>query len=89
VPLEHSVAETCFGLHLLNAELCAESFAQTPHKIDGGVWLVSVKVTNWEWMTCYKCEKKILVVASAVHPLCDECDADFDEWFNKQLEVFK
>jgi len=50
---------------------------------------MTVQVTNWEWMTCYKCEIRILVVASAVHPLCDECDADFDKWFNKQLEVFK
>ena len=50
---------------------------------------MSVKVTNWEWMTCYHCEKRILVVASAVHPLCDECEVGFDEWFNKQLEVFR
>ena len=38
--------------------------------------------------TCYKCNKKIVAGATAVHPLCDECDADFDEWFDKQLEVF-
>lgn len=43
----------------------------------------------WEWMTCYKCDKRILVNVSAVHPLCDECDANFESWFSKQLEVFK
>lgn len=50
---------------------------------------MTVEVRIWEETACYKCNKNIVAVVTAVHPLCDECDADFDEWFNKQLEVFK
>lgn len=50
---------------------------------------MAVTTTNWEWTSCYKCDKRILTVASAVHPLCEECDNEFTNWFNKQLEVFK
>ena len=50
---------------------------------------MAVKTTEFELTKCYKCEKNLLAVVGSVHPLCDECDADFDEWFNKQLEVFK
>lgn len=49
---------------------------------------MAVSIRVWEETTCYKCDKEIVVVATSVHPLCDECDADFDKWFNKQLEVF-
>ena len=50
---------------------------------------MAVKTTEFELTKCYKCEKNLLAVKSAVHPLCDDCEASFDEWFNKQLEVFK
>jgi len=50
---------------------------------------MAIEVRNWEWTDCYQCEKRFLGIASAVHPLCSECEVGFDEWFNKQLEVFK
>lgn len=49
---------------------------------------MTVKITEFEMTKCYKCEKDLLAVKSAVHPLCDDCEESFDEWFSKQLEVF-
>jgi len=39
--------------------------------------------------TCYKCEAEIEIESEfAVHPLCDECQASFEDWFSQQLQVF-
>jgi hypothetical protein len=39
--------------------------------------------------TCYKCEVEIEIdYELAVHPMCDECQSDFEDWFSKQLAVF-
>ena len=38
---------------------------------------------------CYKCEKEITAEIAQVHPLCDECNDDFDAWFQEQLMAFK
>jgi hypothetical protein len=43
-----------------------------------------------EKTTCYKCEDEIEVPdLTIVHPLCQECEGDFDNWFTEQLGVFK
>lgn len=40
--------------------------------------------------TCYKCETEIEVEdENTVHPLCEECELEFDDWFTRQLSVFK
>jgi len=38
---------------------------------------------------CYKCPTKILAMVGQVHPLCVECQNDFDDWFERELGVFK
>jgi hypothetical protein len=38
--------------------------------------------------TCYKCEAEIELDDEdefAVHPMCDECQSSFDNWFASQL----
>ena len=35
---------------------------------------------------CYKCQREIDSYADVVHPLCDDCDVEYNEWFYKQLE---
>lgn len=35
---------------------------------------------------CYKCTRETTTYADAVHPLCDGCEQDFDDWFYKQVE---
>jgi hypothetical protein len=42
-----------------------------------------------EITTCYKCEAEIEAFVGQVHPLCDECQEDFDDWFTQQLRMFK
>jgi hypothetical protein len=33
------------------------------------------------WKTeCYKCEGETLAPEGTVHPLCDECELEFDAW---------
>lgn len=42
--------------------------------------------------TCYKCEAEIELEdenENAVHPLCEDCGDDFDDWFAQQLRMFK
>jgi hypothetical protein len=34
---------------------------------------------------CYKCEESIEAEVGQVHPLCAECEADFDAWFTRTL----
>lgn len=50
---------------------------------------MAIKITEFEMTKCYQCENDLLAPKSSVHPLCDDCEAGFDEWFNKQLEVFR
>jgi hypothetical protein len=38
---------------------------------------------------CYKCPTKIMSMVGQVHPLCVECQNDFDDWFERELAVFK
>jgi hypothetical protein len=45
--------------------------------------------TTLEQTTCYKCEAEIEAEVGQVHPLCSECQDDFDSWFNSQLGMFK
>ncbi len=42
-----------------------------------------------ETTTCYKCETEIEAFVGQVHPLCGECENDFDNWFEKELGIFK
>lgn len=42
-----------------------------------------------EQTTCYQCDTEIVANANAVHPLCDNCEQGFDDWFSKQLEIFR
>jgi hypothetical protein len=42
-----------------------------------------------ETTTCYKCEAEIEAFVGQVHPLCEECAEDFDDWFAQQLRMFK
>lgn len=38
---------------------------------------------------CYQCEVEIEVEdITLVHPLCEECQEDFDYWFQEQLTRF-
>ena len=37
---------------------------------------------------CYKCSNPTNSYEDVVHPLCDTCQADFEEWFYTQLKVF-
>lgn len=40
--------------------------------------------------TCYKCETKIEVEdINTVHLLCDECELEFDDWFEHELGALK
>ncbi len=41
-----------------------------------------------EITTCYKCETEIKAYVGQVHPLCGECENDFDDWFSQQLKMF-
>jgi len=39
--------------------------------------------------TCYKCETKIEVEdETQVHPLCDECQNEADDWLQTQMMMF-
>jgi len=39
--------------------------------------------------TCYKCDTKIESLSDKiVHPLCGECQEEFDRWFEHELLVF-
>jgi hypothetical protein len=38
---------------------------------------------------CYQCEEPLgYDPGDSVHPLCDECQEDFDYWFQSQLGAF-
>lgn len=41
-----------------------------------------------EQTTCYKCDTIIEAFVGQVHPLCEECSNEFDDWFNSQLGMF-
>jgi hypothetical protein len=43
----------------------------------------------YEQTECYKCQSEITAFIGQVHPLCDECQKDFDDWFEQELRVFK
>lgn len=35
-----------------------------------------LEITN-----CYKCDSAVTAPVGVVHPLCDNCDDDFQKWF--------
>jgi endogenous inhibitor of DNA gyrase (YacG/DUF329 family) len=37
---------------------------------------------------CYKCSSPTDSYENAVHPLCDTCQEDFEDWFSTQLSIF-
>lgn len=37
---------------------------------------------------CYKCQEPIDVPQEVVHPLCEECEADFQAWMSAQMFAF-
>lgn len=39
--------------------------------------------------TCYKCECELMAPEGIVHPLCASCEEDFDDWFSRQVSMFK
>lgn len=44
-------------------------------------------MTTYEPFVCYKCEaNEVSAPSETVHPLCSECEKDFDTWFEKTLE---
>jgi len=49
--------------------------------------VMSVK-PDLEATTCYKCDTDIVAVVGQVHPLCEDCQSDFDDWFTKELGLF-
>lgn len=42
-----------------------------------------------EQTTCYKCEEAIEAEVGQVHPLCGECQSEFDDWFEHELGIFR
>jgi len=38
-----------------------------------------------EKTACYKCGEDITAPEGAVHPLCSDCDTDFQAWFDRAL----
>jgi hypothetical protein len=42
-----------------------------------------------EMTDCYKCEAKVMAEVGQVHPLCADCQESFDDWFQRQLTLFK
>jgi hypothetical protein len=46
-------------------------------------------VEVYEMTDCYKCTKKIMALQGMVHPLCDNCQGSFDDWFAQQLKMFE
>jgi hypothetical protein len=40
-----------------------------------------------EQTTCYKCDTEIEAFVGQVHPLCGECQEDFDYWFESQVRL--
>lgn len=41
--------------------------------------------TEKEQTTCYKCDTEIEAFVGQVHPICGECESEFDDWFASQL----
>ncbi len=48
-----------------------------------------VIATAKEQTECYKCDTKIEAFVGQVHPLCEDCQSEFDDWFEHELGVFK
>jgi hypothetical protein len=43
-------------------------------------------MTDYAVFVCYQCEaNELSAPVGTVHPLCEECGNDFDDWFSKQL----
>jgi hypothetical protein len=39
---------------------------------------------------CYQCDTAIEVEdITTVHPLCEDCESEFDSWFESQLSAMK
>lgn len=45
-------------------------------------------ITVREMTDCYKCGAKMMAEVGLVHPLCDNCNGDFEAWFAEQLKMF-
>ena len=44
--------------------------------------------TTLEQTTCYKCEAEIEAEVGQVHPLCEDCQNDFDDWLQTEMMMF-
>lgn len=42
-----------------------------------------------EQTECYQCDTEIQAEVGQVHPLCEECQLEFDDWFAHELGAFK
>jgi predicted amidophosphoribosyltransferase len=38
-----------------------------------------------EQTTCYQCEANIEAEVGQVHPLCDDCQNEFDDWLQHEM----
>lgn len=38
-----------------------------------------------EITACYKCETETEAFVGQVHPLCEACDSEFTDWFDREL----
>jgi hypothetical protein len=41
-----------------------------------------------EQTTCYKCDAEIEAFVGQVHPQCEDCQNDFDDWLAHELGMF-
>lgn len=46
------------------------------------------KPVELEQTTCYQCDTEIEAFVGQVHPLCEDCQSEFDDWFEHELGVF-
>jgi hypothetical protein len=44
--------------------------------------------TTLEQTTCYQCEAEIGAEVGQVHPLCTDCQNDFDDWLQHEIGMF-
>lgn len=46
-------------------------------------------IRELELTTCYKCPTKIMAMIGEVHPLCADCQNNFDDWLEHELGLFR
>jgi hypothetical protein len=45
---------------------------------------------QYDSFVCYKCEaNEVSAPVGTVHPQCEACQEDFDDWFTRQLTTMK